>query len=35
MEGTSVFPERPINSSSELIFDTPAETNDYIWWPGF
>ncbi|KAJ4321859.1 hypothetical protein N0V94_002692 [Neodidymelliopsis sp. IMI 364377] len=30
----NVFPERPLNSSSELVFDTPEETNDYIWWPG-
>ncbi|KAF1935998.1 sucrose-6-phosphate hydrolase [Clathrospora elynae] len=31
---TNVFPDRPVNSSSELIFDTPEETNDYIWWTG-
>lgn len=31
---TNVFPERPVNSSSELVFDTPEETNNYIWWPG-
>jgi beta-fructofuranosidase len=31
---TRVFPERPLNSSSELIWDTPEETNDYVWWTG-
>ncbi|CAG5146954.1 uncharacterized protein ALTATR162_LOCUS1960 [Alternaria atra] len=31
---TNAFPDRPVNSSSELIFDTPEETNNYIWWPG-
>lgn len=30
----NVFPERPINSSSELVFDTPEETNNYVWWTG-
>jgi beta-fructofuranosidase len=30
----NVFPERPVNSSSELVFDTPEETNDYVWWTG-
>ena len=29
-----VFPERPANSSSPLVFDTAAETNDYVWWAG-
>ncbi|KAH3910442.1 hypothetical protein HBI56_204150 [Parastagonospora nodorum] len=31
----NVWPERPRNSSSELIFDTPEETSDYLWWQGF
>lgn len=30
----NVWPERPLNSSSELVFDSPEETNDYIWWSG-
>lgn len=30
----NAWPERPANSSSQLVFDTPAETNDYVWWPG-
>jgi beta-fructofuranosidase len=30
----NVWPQRPLNSSSELIFDTPAETNNYTWWEG-
>ncbi|KAL5116832.1 hypothetical protein ACEQ8H_005313 [Pleosporales sp. CAS-2024a] len=34
MENVNVWPERPRNSSSELVWDTPAETNDYVWWPG-
>jgi len=29
-----VWPERPLNSSSQLVWDTPAETNDYTWWTG-
>lgn len=28
------FPDRPVNSSSELVFDTPEETNNYVWWGG-
>ncbi|CAO2656179.1 Nn.00g049820.m01.CDS01 [Neocucurbitaria sp. VM-36] len=31
---TNVFPDRPANSSSELVFDTPEETNNYVWWTG-
>jgi len=31
---TNAFPDRPTDSSSELVFDTPEETNNYIWWPG-
>ena len=29
-----VWPERPTNSSSILVFDTAAETNNYTWWTG-
>ena len=29
-----VWTDRPANSSSPLVFDTPAETNDYVWWAG-
>ncbi|KAK3720612.1 hypothetical protein LTR37_003661 [Vermiconidia calcicola] len=29
-----VWSDRPANSSSRLVFDTAAETNDYVWWPG-
>jgi beta-fructofuranosidase len=31
---TQAFPERPLNSSSELVYDTPEETNNYLWWDG-
>ena len=30
----NVFPERPLNSSSQLVFDTSAQTNNYTWWSG-
>ncbi|WPH04191.1 glycoside hydrolase family 32 protein [Acrodontium crateriforme] len=30
----NVWPERPVNSSSPLVFDTSAETDDYVWWAG-
>lgn len=30
----NVWPQRPLNSSSLLIYDTPAETNNYTWWEG-
>lgn len=30
----NVWPDRPMNSSSLLIYDTPAETNNYTWWEG-
>lgn len=30
----NVWPERPENSSSLLVFDTAAETNNYTWWTG-
>ncbi|KAJ8612776.1 hypothetical protein MRB53_037247 [Persea americana] len=30
----NVWPERPLNSSSELVFDTAAQTNNYTWWAG-
>lgn len=32
---TNVFPDRPVNSSSELVFDSPEETNNYAWWLGY
>jgi beta-fructofuranosidase len=31
---SNVWPGRPLNSSSDLIFDTAAETNNYTWWTG-
>ncbi|KAF1843775.1 glycoside hydrolase family 32 protein [Cucurbitaria berberidis CBS 394.84] len=30
----NAFPDRPANSSSELVFDTPEESNNYVWWAG-
>lgn len=30
----NVWPERPLNSSSALVYDTAAETNNYTWWSG-
>lgn len=30
----NVFPGRPLNSSSALVFDTAVQTNNYTWWPG-
>jgi beta-fructofuranosidase len=30
----NVFPDRPRDSSSDLEYDTPEETNNYLWWPG-
>ncbi|EME39799.1 glycoside hydrolase family 32 protein [Dothistroma septosporum NZE10] len=30
----NVWPDRPLNSSSQLIWDTAAQTNDYTWWSG-
>ncbi|KAL1601817.1 hypothetical protein SLS60_006732 [Paraconiothyrium brasiliense] len=29
-----VFPNRPLNSSSRLVFDTAEQTNNYTWWSG-
>ena len=29
-----VWTDRPADSSSPLVFDTVAETNNYTWWPG-
>lgn len=29
-----VWPKRPQNSSSQLVFDTPEATGDYHWWAG-
>ncbi|KAF2869152.1 glycosyl hydrolase-like proteins family 32 superfamily [Massariosphaeria phaeospora] len=31
----NVFPERSLNSSSRLVFDTPAQTGNYTWWSGY
>jgi len=31
---TNAWPQRPANSSSPLVFDTAAETNNGVWWPG-
>lgn len=33
-ELVNVWPERPLNSSSHLIFDTADQTNNYTWWTG-
>ncbi|SMY29072.1 unnamed protein product [Zymoseptoria tritici ST99CH_1A5] len=30
----NVWPHRPLNSSSELVFDTAEQTNNYTWWTG-
>jgi beta-fructofuranosidase len=30
----NVWPHRPENSSSLLVFDTAAETDNYTWWTG-
>ena len=30
----NVWPERPSNSSSQLVFDTAEQTNNYTWWTG-
>lgn len=35
MSAVDVWPQRPTNSSSELVYDTAAATNNYNWWPGF
>jgi beta-fructofuranosidase len=29
-----VWPERPRNSSTRLVFDTPAQSGNYTWWTG-
>ncbi|KAI7361271.1 glycoside hydrolase family 32 protein [Hortaea werneckii] len=34
METLNVWPGRPLDSSSPLIWDTAAETNNYTWWSG-
>ena len=31
---TNAWPQRPANSSSNLVFDTVAETDNYTWWSG-
>ena len=30
----NVWPERPLDSSSPLLWDSAAETNNYTWWSG-
>ncbi|KAF2154379.1 glycoside hydrolase family 32 protein [Myriangium duriaei CBS 260.36] len=30
----NVWPERPLNSSSYLVYDSPEDTNNYTWWSG-
>jgi sucrose-6-phosphate hydrolase SacC (GH32 family) len=30
----NVFPERPLNSSSKLVWDTIEQTNNRTWWTG-
>ncbi|KAK4497369.1 hypothetical protein PRZ48_011820 [Zasmidium cellare] len=30
----NVWPERPLNSSSQLVWDTAEQTNNYTWWTG-
>lgn len=30
----NVWPDRPLNSSSPLLWDTAAETGNYTWWSG-
>ncbi|THV86902.1 glycosyl hydrolase-like proteins family 32 superfamily [Aureobasidium pullulans] len=30
----NVFPERPLNSSSQLVWDTVEQTNNRTWWTG-
>ncbi|KAL1301729.1 hypothetical protein AAFC00_005933 [Neodothiora populina] len=33
-ELANVFPERPLNSSSQLVYDTVEQTNNRTWWSG-
>lgn len=30
----NVWPSRPLNSSSQLVWDTATQTNNYTWWSG-
>lgn len=30
----NVWPDRPLNSSSALVWDSPEQTDNYIWWTG-
>lgn len=30
----NIFPDRPLNSSSKLVFDSAEQTNNYTWWSG-
>ncbi|KAK5129761.1 hypothetical protein LTR08_002827 [Meristemomyces frigidus] len=34
MGTANVWPERPLNSSAPLVWDSAAETNNYTWWSG-
>ncbi|KAH9938009.1 glycosyl hydrolase [Fomitopsis serialis] len=29
------WPERPDNTSTQLVYDTPEETDNYVWWVGY
>lgn len=31
---SNIFPNRPLNSSSQLVYDTAEQTNNYTWWTG-
>ncbi|QIX00844.1 hypothetical protein AMS68_006361 [Peltaster fructicola] len=31
---TNAWPERPLNSSAQLVFDTAQQTDNYTWWAG-
>lgn len=31
----NIFPDRPLNSSSHLVYDTAEETGNYTWWSGY
>lgn len=30
----NVWPNRPLNSSTQLVYDNAAETDNYVWWQG-
>ena len=33
-EMMNVWPQRPLNSSSHLVWDNPEETDNGVWWSG-